>query len=192
MPPATPRTLTNSAVTPRPLVRLAFRLLTSPVWWLVRGALLDVVLAHIARAGFAPQPFERAGARIAGIAYRNRIIAPTDRLPSAEAHYLRHVVAVPEWPVGTTLADYLTSLETLVQARTSGVVVGRFRSRWHLATVGESGAWQGPQGHPLMMVEYRLSVSRWMTGFQLQRGLAHFQDPQRSDVRWLRHLQSRL
>ncbi len=163
------------------LVRPAFRLLISPAWWLVRGALLDAALAHVAQAGFAPQPFERAGGRLAGIVWQGRTLAATDTLPSAEAHYLRHMVVRPEWPYGTTLPDYLVSIAIIIRDPASGVFVSRYRGRWHLAVVRRSGPFQGPGGFPFVMVEYRVHWGYWMTAFQPANGLQHFTAPSQEE-----------
>lgn len=134
------------------MVRALLRLLTTPLWWLVRGPLLDQVLDHVARAGFMPQPFEKAGGRLAGIVGNGRVLTASDTLPAAETHYLRHVVKQVEWPTGTTLAGYVQSLEGVIRDRASGVIVSRFRGQWHLASVRRSGPLQGPNGYPYVMV----------------------------------------
>lgn len=171
---------------PAMLIHALFRLLTSPAWWLVRGLLLDAVLAHVAHAGFMSHPYEKVGNRIAGLTWQGSILAATDLLPSAETHYLRHVVARPEWPAGTTLGDYLQSIEAVIRDPTSGVVVSRYRGRWHLAVIRRSGLLQGPGGFAYVMVEYRIRTGHWMIAFQPALGLQHFSSPARTEQRWLR------
>ena len=83
------------------------------------------VLEHVAQAGFFPAPNAKAGGRLAGLTWQGRTLMGRDRLPSAEVHYLRHVVARREWPIGTTLEDYLSSGREAVLDPTSGILASR-------------------------------------------------------------------
>src|SRR5215213_11858687 len=61
------------------------------------------IVRHIAGAGFDPNALERVrGHVIRTLRLRGEPMQPRDRLPPAEAHYLRHCVAQREWPSGTT------------------------------------------------------------------------------------------
>ncbi len=149
---------------------------------------LQRVLEHVAQAGFFPAPNAKAGGRLAGLTWQGRTLTGGDRLPSAEVHYLRHVVARREWPVGTTLEDYLSCGHEVVLDPTSGILAGQLHGLyWHLTIVRRSGRWRGPQGYEWMVVEYRVEFGHWVTIFQLQRGLATItHDPERHRQRWLR------
>ena len=146
------------------------------------------VLEHVAGAGFTPAPDTRVGGRLAGIAWQGRTLRGSDRLTSAETHYLRHVVAQQEWPPGTTLDEYLTSIREVVLDATSGILVSRmFDHYWQLTAVRRSGPFRGPRGHEWLMVEYRVGLGHWVTAFQPERGLALIaQGPARQGQRWLR------
>lgn len=149
---------------------------------------LQRVLEHIAQAGFFPAPNAKAGGRLAGLTWQGRTLTGGDRLPPAEVHYLRHVVARREWPTGTTLEDYLGSGREAVLDPTSGTLASQLHALyWHLTIVRRSGRWQGPQGYEWMVVEYRVELGHWVTIFQLQHGLATItDDPERHRQRWLR------
>jgi hypothetical protein len=151
------------------------------------AAELALVLQHVARAGFDPDALERVGGRLAGVPWQGRVLKGGDRLPPAEVHYLRHVVAQDEWPEGTTLAEYLQSMRAAILDRASGVFVSRFGGNWQIAVICPSRDLRGPGGHEWVMVEYRVTTGLWVTGFQPAQGLAQAtQDPQREAGRWLR------
>lgn len=150
------------------------------IWRLLCGTPLRSILFHIGNAGFDPRPLERAGARLAGVAWQGRVLATGDRLLPLEAHYLRHVVVQQEWPVGTTTSDYEQSLRAVILHPECGVYFTRYRTRWQLACVRYLPlyGWR--------MVEYRVQAGHWMTGFHPINGLKHFDRPERKYGRWLR------
>ncbi len=146
------------------------------------------VLEHVARAGFTPAADAQAGGRIAGVIWQGRTLRGSDRLTSAEVHYLRHVVVQGEWPVGTTLNEYLDSIRAVIMDPASGLLTSQLHGEWQLALVRRSGMWRGPAGFPWLVVEYRVALGHWVTAFQPQQGLALFSEtPHRQRQRWLRH-----
>jgi hypothetical protein len=149
---------------------------------------LRQILGHIAMAGFAPAPFAPAGGRLAGITWQGRVLRGSDRLPSAEVHYLRHVIARREWPVGTTLDGYLDSIRSVITDPSSGVLTSQLHNQhWQVTVVRQAGAARGPEGYAWVMVEYRVAIKHWVTAFQPAQGLnAIVQDPERRHQRWLR------
>lgn len=147
---------------------------------------LESVLQWVAQVGFDPDAQEHAGGRLAGIEWRSQILRSSDRLPPAVAHYLRHVVAVSEWPVGTTLDGYLASIARVVTDPAASVFTSRYQGRWQLGIVAPSGNLRGPQGGEMVLIEYRVATGHWMTAFQPQTGLLVLDDPRREDLRWLR------
>lgn len=146
---------------------------------------LQRALDHVASAGFDPAPVARAG-RLGGVVWQGRVLRGRDQLPSAEVHYLRHVVVNQEWPPGTTLVDYLASITEVIGDPRSGVVTSRFRGEWQLGVVRHSERWRGPQGFTWLLVEYRVRIGHWMTAFQPQNDLNILHDRAREDLRWLR------
>ncbi len=148
---------------------------------------LQLVLAHVAQAGFDPHARERAGGRLAGMSWQGRTLQGSDLLSPVEVHYLRHVVARQEWPAGTTLDDYLSSLRRVILDPRSGILISQYQDKgWHLAVVRRSEELQGPEGYAWVLIEYRLATGHWVTAFQPEKGLAYFDDPQRKDGRWVR------
>ncbi|HEX5503766.1 MAG TPA: hypothetical protein VFW96_14175 [Thermomicrobiales bacterium] len=151
------------------------------------GDELRSVLEQVAPAGFHPTSLEQARGRLRGIAWRGRVLAGRDRLPAAEAHYLRHVVVGQEWPAGTTLTQYLASIRDVILDPASGVLIGRYSGEWQLTVVRRSGALRGSQGFEWVMVDYRVSIGHWVTAHQLAAGLsAVTASPLRERLQWLR------
>lgn len=146
------------------------------------------VLAHVAHAGFDPNATEQARGRLAGIEWQGRILRGSDRLAPAEAHYLRHVVVRQEWPVGTSLSEYLRSIEQVVLDERSGVLVGQYQvdGNWQLTVVRRSGSPRGPGGFDWIVVDYRVATGHWVTAFQPEEGIERIQGGERKDSRWLR------
>lgn len=151
------------------------------------GAELERVLRHVARAGFDPHARENVRGPIVGLTRpAGGQVQRGDRLPPAEVHYLRHVVYRQEWPVGTTHAGYLASIREVVEDPASRVLVGRYQGAWQLSVVRESAALRGPEGFPLLLVDYRVTTGHWVTAFQLRDGLAGITARGREDITWLR------
>ena len=104
-------------------------------------------------------------------------------LPSAEAHYLRHVINNQEWPEGTTLADYVTTIRQVVQDLASGVLLSRYQDALQVGFMRRAGALRGPGGFAWVLVEYRVGFGHWTTAYQLD--LEALYHPRRSDMHWL-------
>jgi hypothetical protein len=149
---------------------------------------LDRVVAHVASAGFRPCSRYPAGGRLEGVIWQGRPLGRTDTLTVAEAHYLRHVLVRQEWPVGTTLGQYLSSIRDRVVDPACGLLVSRWHDRvWHLSVVGRSGSLRGPGGYEWLAVEYDVGAGFWVTAFQVERGLAAYVgDRRRKEGLWLR------
>ena len=153
------------------------------------GRELQLIRRHVADAGFDPMTTLPADARVVGLTPLGGL-APLqlgDPVPAAELHYLRHVVSQQEWPVGTSRADYIRSARDLALDSRTGVLISEYRDYgWHVAVVGRSRGLQGPQGYPLMLVEYRVTTGHWGTVLQLRQGYAHFESAYRKRKLWLR------
>lgn len=144
------------------------------------------VLEHVAQAGFDPNARERVRGRLAEREWQGTVLRGGDRLPPADVHYLRHVVAGREWPAGTTLVAYLGSIGAVVLDPRSGVLVCRYQGAWQLTIVRRSHELRGPQGSDWILVDYRLETGHWVTAFQPPNGLRVLRRPTRGDIRWLR------
>ncbi len=109
-------------------------------------------------------------------------------LPPGEAHYLRHVVAKEEWPEGTTLSGYCQSLEDVIHDPNSGVFVNRFSGAWQIGFARKSGNLRGPEGYEFVIIEYRVDIGHWITGFQPKTLDEVLSNKRRSDFKWLRSM----
>lgn len=148
---------------------------------------LDAVAAQVALVGFPPVQNMEAGGTIAGMLWGGRVIKGTDRLAPADRHYLKHVLALEEWPAGTTLEAWLAGLRDVILDRRTGILLSRFDGRLQLAFFRKANELRGPGGNEWLMVEYAVELGYVLTAFQPAAGLGHVEgDPRRSDVQWLR------
>lgn len=121
--------------------------------------------------------------------WQGRVLKGRDRLPPAELHYLRHVVARPEWPPGTDLSDDLDSIRAVILDMESGILLSWWHGFLHLTVVPRSGSLRGSEGEEYVMVEYRVDHGHWTTAFQPAAGIAYItDDPERMRQRWLRRI----
>lgn len=151
----------------------------------LNAAEIQRIAEHIAAAGFDPTLLVPAGSRLIGIEWQGRQLRRQDQMPTAGAHYLRHVVARQEWPVGTTPETYEASVASIAEQPESGVFINRFLGHRSVGVVGRSGVWYGPEGAEWMLVEYRVAVGHWTTAFQVRRGLGYIEQQRREGFRWL-------
>jgi hypothetical protein len=148
------------------------------------------IARHIAGAGFDPNALERVrGNVVRTLRLRGEPMRPGDRLPPAEAHYLRHCVAQREWQSGTTLPGYPDSIARLLRDPASRFFVSRYQAAWQCGAIGPSRALRGPEGNAWILVDYRLITGHWVTAFQWGYGPEAVgdpvHDPRREEVRWL-------
>ncbi len=83
---------------------------------------------------------------LAGIEWQGRLLRATDRLTSAERHYLRHVIHIHERPEGTALADYIASIREVILEERTGIFESRYQGRWQIGFIRRSGSLRGPSG----------------------------------------------
>src|SRR5207249_3387832 len=110
------------------------------------SAELTQIRAHVARAGFEPGSVTKASVRLAGLAWRGRILKGNDPLPNDIAHYLRHTARNQEWPLGTTFAAYLASLRDAILNLDGGVYLEQISGIWISSFLGPSASNRGPDG----------------------------------------------
>lgn len=145
---------------------------------------LRQVAEHVALAGFRPGTASPARG-LSGLEWQGRTLHRSDRISAAERHYLRHAVVRQEWPLGTSLTDYIESIRYMVQDDRSGVFTSRYRGRQQVGFVRWSPELQGPDGSAWVLVEYRVGVGHWVTAYQPQEGLRALRSTEREDLRWL-------
>lgn len=140
------------------------------------------MLRHVERAGFDPAALERVRGNI-------RRYIQARMAPTLDVHYYRHR---DEFPQGTTRDQYVDFARIAVRQTNSGVFVSRYGGALQLGVV----AWtpkggRGEDGSDLMLIEYRVDTSHWVTAYQLQEGLnGILSSPSRENVIWLRHLKT--
>lgn len=147
---------------------------------------LKRIVQHVAKAGFDPNGLEKCGGRLAGLVWNGKTLKGNDTLSPGEAHYLRHVVKRHEWPANTTLNEYYQSLREVIEDENSGIVVHKIGSEWQIGFLNSSGKWRGQEGRDTIFVDYRISISHWVTGFQPKDIDNLVTDDRWSNVQWIR------
>jgi hypothetical protein len=147
---------------------------------------LRLVLDQVAAAGFDPLARETARRPLQGQVWQGQTITTKTRLPPAVRHWLLHARVNAEWPVGTTLHQYVESLRQVILDPDSGVFVNRYRGALSLGVIRQTRDLHGPGGYDWILVQYRVATGHWTTGFQPADGLDEIDAPEWEDVRWLR------
>jgi hypothetical protein len=142
---------------------------------------------YVARAGFDPDARERVRGRGAGVVWRGRSLRGQDMLPPAEAHYVRHVLSEAEWPLGTTLDEYLESIRHVILDERSGVFLSNYQRRLQVGFIGRSYNWKGPRGSDWILVEFRQELDHITTAFQIESLESIADNTQRSGIQWFRN-----
>ena len=142
---------------------------------------------YVAERGFDPDALERVRGRGAGIVWRGRTLRGRDQLPPAEAHYVRHVLARPEWPTGTTLFEFLHIIEQVVRDESGAVLLSKYAGRLQIGFLTRTGYWKGPEGEDWTLVDFRHETDHIATAYQVTSPERVAHQSQRSDVQWLKH-----
>ena len=99
------------------------------------------------------------------------------RVPGSYARekYERHVIENEEWPPGTSLDEYARSLRSAVHHSEASVRLyyDPAYEAWSIMFVAPSGAWEGPEGFPFIVVLFNAERGWWVTGFQPEDGLRY-------------------
>lgn len=134
----------------------------------------------------------RADDEIDGWEWEGQSVRAGEYLDRSAAKFLRHVEFGQEWPTGTTLEQYLSSLGSAVRNPNGGIYLEWFdeaRDAWRLAFVARSGRRRGPGGDAHILVTFLADEARWLTGFQPPRALAYLTRYQGERAgRWLRRM----
>jgi len=147
---------------------------------------LDRVLRHVAAAGFDPLARETARGTLRGQMWDGQPITARTRLPPDVRHWLWHAQVNREWPTRTTLTDYVESLRLVILDPDSGVFINRYAEEVSLGFIRESRDLRGPDGYGWVLVQYRVTIGHWTTGFQPDRGLDELAKPVWGRIQWLR------
>jgi len=153
--------------------------------------LLARLVRHVAQAGFDPGKLERATDELEGLTWRAMALRRGDRIPSADRHYLKHVGVHQEWPVGTTLQEYLETARRVVLHSEAGIMASLFGGTWRLSFLLEAPVVGAHHGSAWVVVEYQVALGHWWSVYRPWNGPAQLvQDKRREEVRWLRRLVS--
>ena len=127
---------------------------------------LHVIRQYAARSGFDPTATTRAGGRLSGLSWQGRILEGGDVLNVAEVHFLRHVVVGREWPTGTTMSEYVSSLTNAVRDDNGPVLLDvklgvprlTFFSQDRVSQLHGTTSWT--------LVGFDVHYGYWTTGFR--------------------------
>lgn len=145
----------------------------------------DLVVQHVEGAWFDPATTVKVGRNLAGLNWYGHTLQATDMIAVEEAHYLKHVVQQQEWPDGTTLAAYRSSIKMVVRDGETGVLVNEYNGTPQLTFVRRSLGERGVGGHSHIMVEYVVGRDEVRTAFQPRNGMAHFSRLGRKNQIWM-------
>lgn len=146
---------------------------------------IQQIREHVATVGFDSSATTKAGSRAAGLTWQGTPVHSSDRLDNMTVHYLRHVLAQPEWPPGTTVAAYLASLRSTIEDPYGGILLHRRYEYWLLTFVARANNPMDFEGRQWVAVGYGVNYGYWTTGYR-PRELTHFSTIVEKGGRWLR------
>lgn len=117
----------------------------------------------VAERGFNDNLLEKAGGRLSGISWQGNVVKGSDMLGAGIVHYLRHVVAYQEWPVGTSVDDYYQSIKEVALDKQSQLFVSRYHGVLQVGIVRESGKFAGPGSKGIFFMEFRAETRHVVT-----------------------------
>ncbi len=148
---------------------------------------------YFAEVGLHRRPnIARADDEIDGWEWEGRPVRGGEYIDRLVAKFLRHVEFGQEWPIGTTVEQYVESLERVIRTPNGGVYLEWFDElcdAWRLAFVAPSRRWRGPGGDAYILVTFLADEGRWLTGFQPPRARTYVARHQEErSGRWLRRV----
>jgi hypothetical protein len=146
---------------------------------------------HVAAVGFDSGATTKAGSQASGITWQARLVHSSDRLDNATVHYLRHVLAQPEWQPGTTIAEYIASLRSVIKDPNGGILLTRRYEYWILTFVAAANDPVSFVGRPWIAVGYGVHCGYWTTGYRPRFELTHFSTISEEGEGWLRRPRNR-
>jgi len=121
------------------------------------------ITTHIAQAPRHPIKIDR---RLVGRTYLGRVIEPTTRLSSIEAHLLKRVYVEQQWNEETTLERYVRDLRHAVKHPESLIWTYEHRGAPCVGILSPSHVQNVPNPEEFIFVVYNVRFSVIMTGFQ--------------------------
>ena len=142
---------------------------------------------HVARAGFPKNLYQRVTAQFTGIKLNGKPLNKGESISVGEAHYVKHVILQKEWPIGTSISQYLASLAEVISDLKSSIFISRYHDQLQIGFIGGSKQWKGPDGHDIILVEYRVNIAGLVTGYQPEDIQEILKNKNRTDLKWLRN-----
>lgn len=147
----------------RPIDRLIFELVATERK--ASNSEIKQIIAHIAQSPFSRHPI-KIDRRLIGRTYLGRVLEPTTRLPSIEAHLLKRVYVEQQWDEGTTLEKYINDLRHAVKHPASLIWTYEHRGAPCVGILSPSQVQDAPNPEEFIFVVYNARFGVIMTGFQ--------------------------
>lgn len=129
----------------------------------------EIVLIRqvVSSAGFDPNAISRVRGPLVGVTFERRVLARGDTLPNDAWHYAKHVVGGREWPAGTTISQYVSSLRQAIIAAANPILLDAIHGVPRLTLFGPAGASSGLEDREWIVVGYDVHYGYWTTGYQI-------------------------
>lgn len=122
------------------------------------------IIAHVAQVPFAAYLSPVPGS-LRNFLAAHGIQVPT-RLPSVERHLLKRIYDEQQWPIGTTVDDYLNDLHQAVHHQDVGLWTYRYYGRPYAGFMAPSHVRAVPRPLAFIYVAYDPQFSTITTGYQ--------------------------
>lgn len=127
---------------------------------------LASIRQYASRPGFDSTAITRAGGRLSGLSWHGRVLTGSDPLGVAEAHYLRYVVVGREWPTGTSMSEYVSSLVNAILDEFGPVLLDIKLGVPRLSFFSQTNPDQRQRENDWILVGFDVHYGYWTTGFR--------------------------
>jgi hypothetical protein len=107
-------------------------------------------------------------------------------LGSGVVHYLRHAVFKEEWPKGTSLSEYLASLQNVITDKTTRIFAGNYQGELQISFIRDANEFAGKDSSGTILIEYRSKLGYLVTANQVKTEFEIVNDNKRSGIIWIR------
>ncbi len=108
----------------------------------------------VSASGFDPLAKSRVRGPLVGATLGGHVLARGDMLPNDVWHYVKHVVVGFEWPAGTTMSQYISSLREVINDASNPILLDVMYGIPRLTFFGPGGSSTGPEGGEWILVGY--------------------------------------
>lgn len=149
------------------------------------------LLAAVGALQLTPDELEAMVKHVADQGFDLRFHRPRGKyklMTADRGHYAKHAVDLREWPLDTSFDDYIASIRNAV-LNADGVYTHTYHGQWSVGFARESGVLQGDGGGRWIVVQYKLSIGKWVTAFQPRVSLETFVGRDGvENLRWIREI----